>query len=204
MNTICKIGSFTCAALAVSLIFLTIPAGATTGDFYPSYTHAKVVAHLPLSGGVQQMFLQQEGNKQYLYVQQASRQGFTVIDVTKAAKPKTVSYVSQETLAAVGPGLAIAETTENPASPNSDMAGSAQGTRGSVAPESIRVLDTSNPAHVRTVQTFTGVTSVLPDNARGLIYVANGDGIWILSHQQLLRRHSCSSEDELSPVPNCD
>ena len=60
-------------------------------------------------------------------------------------------------------------------------------------------------AHPQTVQSFSGVTSILPDDARGLIYVANGEGIWILSHQQVLRRHYCSSSDAISAgIPNCD
>ena len=43
------------------------------------------------------------------------------------------------------------------------------------------------------------------DDARSLIYVANGDGIWILSHREVLRRHLCSSSDALSSaIPNCD
>ncbi|MGB6679324.1 MAG: hypothetical protein WBE44_21685 [Terriglobales bacterium] len=208
MNMISKIESFACAALTLSgALLLAEPASATTSDFYPAYLQAKVVAHLPLSGGVRQMFLQQEGRKQYLYVQQSSQQGFTVFDVTKAAKPKTVSYVPQEKLTMVGSGLAIAENPENRANAgDSHLAGSAEGTRGggAIAPESVRVLDTSDPAHVRTVQTFNGVRSVVPDDARNLIYVANGDGIWILSHKQVLRRHECSSEDDISPIPNCN
>ena len=207
MKTICKIESFACAALTLWALLLATPASATTGDFYPAYLQAKVVAHLPLSGRVQQMFLQQEGRKQYLYVQQPSQRGFTVFDVTKAAKPKTVSYVAQEKLTMVGSGLAIAENPENPVNAgDSHLAASAEGTRGrgGSATESVRVLDTSDPAHVRTVQTFDGVTSVVSDNARNLIYVANGDGVWILSHRQVLRRHECSSEDDISPIPNCN
>ncbi len=207
MKTICKIESFACAALTLWALLLAAPASAITGDFYPAYLQAKVVAHLPLSGRVQQMFLQQEGRKQYLYVQQPSQRGFTVFDVTKAAKPKTVNYVAQEKLTMVGSGLAIAENPENPVNAgDSHLAGSAEGTRGGggSATESLHVLDTSDPAHVRTVQTFDGVTSVVSDNARNLIYVANGDGVWILSHTQVLRRHECSSEDDISPVPNCN
>ncbi len=74
MNTICKIESLACAALTLGALLLAKPAGATTGDLYPAYLQAKVVAHLPFSGGVRQMFLQQEGRKQYLYVQQSSQQ----------------------------------------------------------------------------------------------------------------------------------
>jgi hypothetical protein len=192
--------------LAISILVLTINSDASQGDFYTSYTDAKVIAHVPLPGGsTQQMFLQQVGRREYLYLQQASSQGLTLIDVSKPAKPKVVTHVPRENLTLVTSGLAIAEAPGSKAAGSSGADENAEGTRGGgSASEQIRVLDVSDPAHPRTVQNFSGVTSILPDDARGLIYVANGDGIWILSHQQVLRRHLCSSSDEISPMPNCD
>ena len=194
--------------LVLGMLFLGIRSDASAGDFYPSYADVKVIAHLALSGASpQQMFLQQNDRKQYLYVQQASGQGFTVVDVTKPTKPKMVSHVPQENLTMLSSRLAIAEKSDNPAAAGASRAtGSTEGTRGggSVS-QSVRVLDVSDPAHPRTIQTFSGVTSVLADDARGLIYVANGEGIWILSHQRVLRRHECSSSDAISSaIPNCD
>ena len=194
--------------LALSMLFPTTRSDASTGDFYPSYTDVKVIAHLALSGASpQQMFLQQDDTKQYLYLQQPSQQGFTVVDVTKPTKPKMVSHVPQEKLTMLSSGLAIAEKSDNPAAAGASRAtGSTEGTRGggSVS-QSVRVLDLSDPAHPRTIQTFSGVTSVLADDARGLIYVANGEGIWILSHQRVSRRHECGSSDAISSaIPNCD
>jgi len=204
MKTIWKKGNLACAVLAIGVLFLTTRADASAGDFYPSYLQAKVIAHLPMSGGARQMFLQQNGRKLYLYVQQPSQQGFTVVDVTKPAKPKIISHVSQENLITVSSGLAIAEQPQGSARVGTSPGG--EGTRGGGSgPETVRVLDVTNPAHPQTVQTFTGVTNILPDDARGLIFVANGDGVWILSHQQVLRRHECSSSDAISSaIPNCD
>lgn len=206
MKRIFKTRSFGCTALALGALFAMTRADASADDFYPSYLPAKVIAHLPLSGGARQMFLQQEGRKQYLYVQQSSQQGVTVIDVTKPERPKVVNHVPLENLTMLGSGLAISETLGN--SPNvgtSSETGKAEGTRGDgTAPESVRLLDVSDPAHPRTVRTFDGVTSILQDSARNLIYVANGDGVWIVSHQEVLRRHKCSSSDEISVMPNCD
>ncbi len=194
--------------LALSALFLTIRSRASSGDFYPSYTSVKVIAHLALSGvSPQQMFLQQDGRKQYLYLQQPSGQGFAVVDVSKPTKPKMVSHVPQGNLTMVSSGLAIAEKSDNSADAGASRAtGSTEGTRGGGSvPQSVRVLDVSDPAHPRTIQTFSGVTSVLADDARGLIYVANGEGIWILSHQRVLRRHECGSSDAISSaIPNCD
>ena len=205
MKTICSRASLAGAALALGIFFLT-PANASTGDFYPSYLQAKVIAHLPMSGATSQMFLERQGRKLYLYMQQP-QQAFTVVDVTNPAKPKTVSHVSHANLITVSSGLAIAEQPQGSATVRTPAAaGSAEGTRGGgggSAP-TVRVLDVSNPAHPQTVRTFSGVTNILSDEARGLIYVANGDGIWILSHQQVLRRYECSSSDAISPIPNCD
>jgi len=75
MNTIWKIRSFACLALVLGALLLTRLADASDGDFSPSYLPARVIAHLPLSGGARQMFLQQEDRRQYLYVQQSSQQG---------------------------------------------------------------------------------------------------------------------------------
>jgi hypothetical protein len=42
---------------------------------------------------VSQIFLQGHGDKQYLYIQQASEEGFTIVDVTKPYRPNVVNRV---------------------------------------------------------------------------------------------------------------
>jgi hypothetical protein len=205
MKTILKIRTLICVVLAVGALLSTPGADASDGDSYFSYLEARVIAHLPLSGGIRRMFLQQEGRRQFLYVQQPSQQGVTVIDITKPERPKVVNQVPLENLTMVSSGLAIFETPENSATVGASLTtGNAEGPHGSSVLESVRVLDVSDPAHPRTVQNFDGVTSILQDSAQDLFYVANGDGVWIVSHQQVLRRHVCSSSDAISPLPNCD
>jgi hypothetical protein len=210
MKTMWKIRSFACMALTLGALLFTTRADASDSDLYPSYLQATVIAHLPLSGGAQQLFLQQEGRSQYLYVRQPSQRGVTVIDITKPERPKVVSQLPLENLTMVGSGLAIFETPENSATVRTSLGipiatGNAEDARGNGAVlESVRVLDVSDPAHPRAVQNFEGVTSILHDSARNLIYIANGDGVWIVSHEQVLRRHECTSSDAMSPMPNCD
>jgi hypothetical protein len=205
MKTILGIRTVTCAVLAVGALLSTPGAVASDSDSYPSYLPAKVIAHLPLSGGARQMFSQQEGSRQFLYVQQSPQRGVTVIDITKAERPKVVSQVSLENLTMVSFGLAIFETPKNSATGDASLGdGNAEGPRGSGALESVRVLDVGDPAGPRTVRNFDGVTSILQDSARDLLYVANGDGIWIVSHQQVVHGHECNSSDALSDLPNCD
>jgi hypothetical protein len=122
--------------LAISILVLTINSDASQGDFYTSYTYAKVIAHVPTSGGSpQQMFLQQVGRREYLYLQQMSSRGFTVIDVSKPAKPKVVTHVPGENLTLVASGLAIAEAPGSTAVGSSGADENAEGTReGGSAP----------------------------------------------------------------------
>jgi hypothetical protein len=203
MTTIHKTSRFKHVWLLLGAFVLPICAGASTGDFYPSY-QTKIVGHVVLSGKpARQMFLQQEGRRAYLYVRQASQHGYTVFDVTKPERPKLLNQVSQGNLTILDSGLAISETPDT-ASPSRSVGDAIGNQGGSGTPELVRMLDISNPAHPRTVQTFDGVTSIVRDDAHTLIYVANGDGIWILSHREIQHRHLCSSSDEISPTPNCD
>jgi len=122
MKTILKIRTLICVVLAVGALLSTPGAGASDSDSYPSYLEAKVIAHLPLSGGIRRMFLQQEGRRQFLYVQQPSQQGVTVIDITKPERPKVVNQVPLENLTMVSFGLAIFETPENTATVGASLA----------------------------------------------------------------------------------
>ena len=90
-------------------------------------------------------------------------------------------------------------------SPAKPQAGS-----GTAAPrtESIRVLDLSDPKNPRTLQTFDGVTNVLAEDARNLIYITNSEGLWILQHNpnRESRKRSlppCDSESVFSPIVDC-
>ena len=121
---------------------------------------AKVIAHLPLpqaTGG--QMFLQKDSGKNYLYVQQASKQGFMIVDVTKPEFPNLlkrsaeVSKAMAGNLEMVASGLAIASAPEKKPMTLASSAHPAQ---------NIRILDLSDPQNPKTVEEFTGVTSVLP------------------------------------------
>lgn len=171
---------------------------------------ASVIAHLPIEGApVTQLFVQEEGGKQYLYVRQASQSAYTIVDVSHANKPKIVKRDTSQPgggqrLQMIGGGIALSETP--------DSAGTG-GVRHELAPtkapaanspQSLRVLDMSDPANPKTLQTFEGVTSVLADDSRDLIYIANSEGVWILRHVQgRPPRPRCDSESVFSPIADC-
>ena len=62
----------------------------------PTDVPATVIAHLPLPHATgNQMLLQKENGRNYLYVQQASKQGFMIVDVTKPEKPNLLKRTAE-------------------------------------------------------------------------------------------------------------
>jgi len=188
-------------ALLTLFAALAPSAFATDKPAKPQEVPATVVGHLPLpSSPGNQMFLQKKGGKQYLYIQQASRQGYMIVDVTKANEPilldrtAPANQATKGNLEMVGPDVALAESP-----------GKSPGTVSSVArpAESVKVLDMSDPAKPKTLQTFEGVTSILPDNGR--IYLSNDEGLWILRFSQYQKRQlpPCDSNSVFSPIVDC-
>ena len=174
--------------------------------------HVKVVAHMELPGmHVNGMFVQHRDDRDYLYLHRPTRKAFAVVDVTKAQKPV---LVERETLSepvhtrvevsAVEPLLAIAVGPEDNAAGRPSKTNSANDPSSTVLPtETVRLLDLSDPQHPKTLKTFTGVTSFLPDDARRLIYIVNQEGLWIVSHRQSRPMPFCTSADALTQQPNC-
>jgi hypothetical protein len=190
-------------AFAAAVVFMSAPR--ISANTKPTEVPAKVVAHLALKEAPgSEMLLQNKGDKQYLYVQKASKQGFTVIDVTKPVQPSLVNLSAQSSdatagkLEIVGPDVGLAEV------PDKNSKGVI---RNSDSPtETIKILDLSDPAHPKVLQTFTGVTSILQDPSRGLIYLTNNDGLWILRHARsgitpARKKRACGSEDAIASMP---
>jgi hypothetical protein len=175
----------------------------------PTDVPATVIAHLPLPQATgNQMFLQRQEGKNYLYVQQASKQGFMVVDVSKADKPNLLKRTAAPNpatsgnLEMVSPDVAIAKAPEMTAN---TIASNNHPT------ETIRILDLSDPRNPKTLQEFNGVTSLLPDGGHGLIYLTNNQGLWILRYNRpaLLepakKKPPCDSNAEIMAMPpDCD
>jgi len=154
------------------------------------------------------MLLQKESGKNYLYVQQASKQGFMVVDVSKPEKPdllRRTAAPSQATagnLEMVSPDVAIAEAPEK-------TPGTLTSTNRPT--ETVRILDLSDPRNPKTLQEFSGVTSLLPDGSHGLIYLTNNEGLWVLRYNRPARlepakkKPPCDSNAEIMAMPpDCD
>ncbi len=193
-----------CAAMFSLLISLSA-AAENKVDPKPTDVPATVIAHLPLpQASGSQMLLQKEKGKQYLYVQQAAKQGFMVVDVSKPDTPILLKRTAESNQATAGnlqivsPDVAIAEAPEK-----------TPGTLSSSnhPTETVRVLDLGDPRNPKTLETFNKVTSVLPDGGHGLMYLTNNEGLWILryDHPSLLepakKKPPCNSEAEIQAMP---
>jgi hypothetical protein len=174
-------------------------------DPKPTEVPAKVIAHLPLKETPgSEMLLQNRGDHQYLYVQKSNKQGFMVVEVTKPSLPALVAVSGSINdapagkLEMVGPDIGLAEV------PDKNSKGLI---RSADSPtETVKLLDLSDPAHPKVIQTFTGVTSTLQDPGRGLIYLTNSEGLWVLRHPRpgiapAKTKKSCGSEDALASMP---
>jgi hypothetical protein len=197
-------------AFVLSLLLLPLMAGASEQPVSkPTDVPATVIAHLPLPQATgSQMLLQRENAKHYLYVQQAGKQGFMIVDVTRPEKPSLLKRTAESNQATSGnlemvsPDVAIAEAPEK--TPTT-LTSSTHPT------ETVRVLDLSDPHNPKTLETFNKVTGILPDGSRSLIYVTNNEGLWVLrySHTSLLepakKKPPCDSNSEImSMPPDCD
>src|ERR1700728_539467 len=153
-------GSLCTCVLAFSVLLLParLASGSDQPASKPTDVPAIVIAHLPLPQATgSQMLLQKENSKQYLYVQQAAKQGFMIIDVSKPDKPSLLKRTAESNQATTGnlqivsPDVAIAEAPEK--TPTT--------LTSSHATETVRVLDLSDPRNPKTLETFNKVTSLL-------------------------------------------
>jgi hypothetical protein len=197
------------AVLAFFVVFVALSLAKDEPPKKPTDVPATVIAHLPLPQATgNQMLLQKEEGKQYLYVQQASKQGFMVVDVSRPEKPNLLKRTAQPNQATAGnlemvtPEVAIAEAPEKKATTL---------TSSNRPTETVRVLDLSDPHNPKTLQEFNGVTSLLPDGGHGLIYLTNNEGLWILRYSRAAllepakKKKPCDSETEIMAMPpDCD
>ena len=171
----------------------------------PTDVPATVIAHLPLPQATgSEMMLQKEHGKQYLYVQQAAKPGYMVVDVSHPESPSLLkrapgsNQATEGDLKMVTPTVGIAEAPEKTPETLSSS---------KHATETVRVLDLSDPKNPKTLETFEKVTSTLADGRHGLLYIANNDGLWVLrySHPWLLEpaktKPPCTSESEIQAMP---
>jgi hypothetical protein len=134
----------------------------------------QVAGHIPLAGSPVARFLTtQHYSSYYLYAERGDAKGVTLIDVTNAARPAVLADLPYSSDGGADSLAAVAGTAALVAS-------------GAAAPASVpaiqtlRIMDFSDPRSLKVAREFTGVTAITRDDRRGLIFVANTEGIWIL------------------------
>jgi len=202
------------AAHSILLIALFLAAavapGAGAGTTTPKSIElpARVIAHLPLATPPgNQMVLQKQGDKRYLYIQRESKQGYIIVEVTQ---PEFASFVIRE-----APSNANDSTTARievggqdvPEVPDAASKTSIRSIPG--AAETVKVLDVSDPEHPTTLQTLKNVTSFLADGSRGIFYVTNDDGLWVLKHnreqiKKAEKKPPCNLRPDAPVIQDCE
>ena len=123
-----------------------------------------VVAHVELSGGpATRMLLVEKNGKEFLLLGLNSSSHVAILDVTEPGQPRTMDTVAGATGAPATELKVVAETLRLFATSEAESAAAA-------GPKEIRNL--------------SGVTAYVKDKAHGLIYVTNGDGLWILKTKE--------------------
>ena len=136
----------------------------------------EVTGHLPLtSGAVTRFLITEHYRRDYLYAEHAAGNSVTLIDVTNSRQPAVLADMSypsgaSDNLVAVA-GNAALTSAESPAASSA------------LTPQTFRIMSFADPAHPTVKQEFHGVTAMATDQKRGLIFLANGDGVWVLQQK---------------------
>jgi hypothetical protein len=143
----------------------------------PPKDEIEVVGHLPLSGGAITRFSStQHYSSYYLYAEHAGSKNVTLIDVTKVGQPAVLADMASSPDGGSQGLLLVAGTA---ALVNSEQ-GASTSSAAPASTQSLKIMDFSDPKNPKVAREFTGVTAIGRNDPRGLIFVANGDGIWIL------------------------
>ena len=169
--------------LFVVLLGSVLPAATVWGK--PKNKHPKqdppqdgiqVVAHLPLTGKANRFLMTKHYSREYLYVEYEAGQTVALIDTTNPRHPAVLANVAlgadakAEALLTVTGNTAL--VTDGPAPPQAFTPG-----------RTIRVMSFADPAHPAVQQEFQNVSALARDDGRGLIFLANAEGLWILQQQ---------------------
>ncbi len=156
-------------SIAIGLFALAASAVAAQ----PEQDQIQVVGHIVLGNGpVTRLMATEHYGKCYLYAEHAGNRTVSVIDVSENGQPKVVSEFGfpangrDDLIAVAGTEAVVADQPVR-----------------APAPQTVKVMDVRDPEHPTVQREFDSVTAISRDNQRGLIFLANGDGVWILRQQ---------------------
>ena len=157
--------NFKLVAAAVLAVGLAMVPVAFAGS-HSKITSAKsvgIVSHLAItSSSSPRLRIVKQHKRRYLAIADSDAANLVVVDVTKPGQARVV-----DPAAATG------------ANPVADVTKSAAD-----APEILTLLNTSKPTESLISHQFTSSARFLADEKRGLIYVVDGEGLWIVMTQR--------------------
>jgi hypothetical protein len=140
----------------------------------PPQDAIEVVAHIPLTAGPVRRFLATDHySSHYLYAEHDAGSSVTLIDISKPSQPAVLAEVTYPAVGSTNNLVVVSGTA---------ALSTTSGTPQPAAPQTIRILDFSDPQHPKIAREFAGVTAIDRDDRRGLIFLANAEGVWLL-HQ---------------------
>jgi hypothetical protein len=198
MNRVAHYTSY--AGLALALLFALVFIAPTAFAADQNGQSANVIGRIPISGPpVRQMLLSTQGAKHFLYVDQGGSNGVTLVDVTHPGNPQIVQQhvkwpdsTANQQMEVVGSNMAVTQQREG-------------ASNREPRPKEVNILDLTNPSHPVVLDTFRDVSTVVPDNSRNLIFVAEPTEVLLVQHHVSqvgwAVQHECNSESAISAMP---
>ncbi len=140
----------------------------------------EIVAHIPLNSAMTVQMFTRRDSKGHLYLYAMHSAGaVSVIDITDAAHAALVTQVAYPNptgygnVQSIGTNTALVELTDQAAAASSRAPA-----------KTLALLDITDPAAPHLTLRFAGVTAVSRDDSRGLLFIANNEGLWIVRHYE--------------------
>ena len=166
--------------VGIGLCFFVSQASAKSKHHKPELSapsdSIEVIGHIPLMDDPITRFVStRHYSSYYLYAEHTSGGSVTLIDVTKAAEPSVLADVpyapegdSEGLVVVAGTAALVSDEQTRPTV---------------VSPQTLRIMDFSDAHRPKVAREFTGVTAIGKDDGRGLVFIANEEGIWILQQR---------------------
>lgn len=160
----------------ISIAMFALVIGASVAGWSRSHATGtdsiEVIGHLVLPGAaVTNLRVLDDSTRHMIEVTDGTNQTLNLVDVTDAARPRLVQQIRKPAhLRNARLQLAVGDSALFESSQPDPKAAS----------RTITIVNLADPENPKTLRRFADVTSVLPDRSRGLIYVTNPEGLWVL------------------------
>jgi len=157
------------AGLILAVGLVVAPAAlANSQSKIASADYVKVLSHVDIpTGPATRMQVVEQNKRQYLYIATNNSSQPVVLDVTKPGRTSTVEPAQ---LAGANLATAVAQSTAD-------------------APEILALLNADAQVPTRVTHKFSSSARFVEDDKRGLIYVADNDGLWIVKAEKAFDYH---------------